>query len=94
MMSTCNRLDLQTLGSQPVMSKNLPDRWSIGHRLCINFSISRANFVTTLRSHLDVSCYFWSTLFNVDVNYSYIYIYELNYSCFLKCIEEILIKYS
>ena len=26
-MSTCNRLDLQTLGSQPVMSKNLPDHW-------------------------------------------------------------------
>ena len=26
-MSTCNRLDLQTLGSQPVMPQNLPDRW-------------------------------------------------------------------
>ena len=26
-MSTCNhRLDLQTLGSQPIMPKNLPDR--------------------------------------------------------------------
>ena len=24
-MSTCNRLDLETLGSQPVMPKNLPD---------------------------------------------------------------------
>ena len=24
-MSTCNRLDLHTLGSQLVMSKNLPD---------------------------------------------------------------------
>ena len=24
-MSTCNRLDLQTLGSQPVMLKNLPE---------------------------------------------------------------------
>jgi hypothetical protein len=24
-MSTCNRLDLQTLGSQPIMPKNLPD---------------------------------------------------------------------
>ena len=29
-MSTCNRLDLQTLGSQPVMSKTIPDHWS-GH---------------------------------------------------------------
>ena len=27
-MSTCNRLDLQTLGSQPVLLKNLPDHWS------------------------------------------------------------------
>ena len=26
-MSTCNRLDFQTLGSQPVMPKNLPDQW-------------------------------------------------------------------
>ena len=26
-MSTCNRLDLQTIGSQPVMPKNLPDHW-------------------------------------------------------------------
>ena len=27
-MSTCNRLDLQTLGTQPIMPKNLPDHWS------------------------------------------------------------------
>jgi hypothetical protein len=26
-MSTCNRLDLQTLGSQPILPKNLPDHW-------------------------------------------------------------------
>ena len=26
-MSTCNQLDLQTLGFQPVMPKNLPDHW-------------------------------------------------------------------
>ena len=26
-MSTCNQLDLKALGSQPVMSKNLPDHW-------------------------------------------------------------------
>ena len=46
----------------------------VEQRLCINFFVSRANFLTTLRSHLDVtcSCYFWSTLFNVDVNYNYI----------------------
>ena len=27
-MSTCNRLDLQTLGSQPFMPKNVPDHCS------------------------------------------------------------------
>jgi hypothetical protein len=27
-MSTCSRLDLQTLGSQPIMPKNLPDHWT------------------------------------------------------------------
>ena len=27
-MSTCNRLDLQTLGSQTIMPSNLPDHWS------------------------------------------------------------------
>ena len=26
-MSTCNCLDLQTLASEPVMPKNLPDHW-------------------------------------------------------------------
>ena len=53
----------------------------VGQRLCINFSISRANFLTTLRSHLDItcSCYFGSSLANVDVHYSYIYL--VNYSC-------------
>ena len=28
-MSTCNQLDLQTLGSLPIMTKNLPDHCSI-----------------------------------------------------------------
>ena len=28
-MSTCNRLDLQTLGSRPIVPKNLPDHWSL-----------------------------------------------------------------
>ena len=32
-MSTCDRLDLQTLGSQQVMQKNLPDHWSRGRTL-------------------------------------------------------------
>jgi hypothetical protein len=29
-MSTCNQLDLPTLGSQPIMPKNLPDHWLAG----------------------------------------------------------------
>ena len=28
-MSTCSWLDLQSLGSQPVMLKNLPDHWAV-----------------------------------------------------------------
>ena len=49
----------------------------VGQRQCINFYISRVNFLTTLCSHLDVTCswYFRSILLNVDVNYSVIYIY-------------------
>jgi hypothetical protein len=39
---------------------------SLGQRLCIKFSDSSANFLTTLRSHLDFSGSFWSSLFNVD----------------------------
>jgi len=38
---------------------------SVGQRLCIDFSVPvPANFLTTLRSHMDVtcSCYFWSSL--------------------------------
>ena len=63
---------------------------SVGQRIYINFSISRANFLTTLHSHFDVtcSCNFGSNLFNVDVNYSYIYLVN-HYSFSLKCIEKI-----
>jgi hypothetical protein len=28
-MSTYNRLDLQTIGFQPIMPKNLPDHWQV-----------------------------------------------------------------
>ena len=31
-MSTCNRLDLQTLGAQPIMPKNLPIAGSVKTR--------------------------------------------------------------
>jgi hypothetical protein len=45
-MSTCNRLDLQTLGSQPVMPKNLPDHWS-SQRI----SFFRSLFNQSARAH-------------------------------------------
>ena len=62
----------------------------VGQRLCINFSVSKANFLTTLRSHLDAtrSCYFWSSLFHVDFKYSYIHL--VNYSCSLKWAASVL----
>ena len=41
-LSTCNRLDLQTLRSQPIMPKNLPD-----HRL----PIGSEEFVEEYTSH-------------------------------------------
>ena len=49
---------------------------SVEHRLCINFYVPRANFLATLHSHLDItcSCCVWSNLFNVNVDYSVIYI--------------------
>ena len=61
-------------------------------RLCINFSVSIVNSLTTLRSHLNVSCYFWSNLFNVDVNYSYMLI--IYCSDYLKCIGKDLVNYT
>jgi len=58
-----------------------------GQQLCIDFFVSRANFLIILRSHLDVTCLYsiLSSLFNVDVNYNYIY--KFNYKCSLKYIE-------
>ena len=58
----------------------------VGQRLCINFFVSSENFLITLRSHFNVTCsfYFWLSLLNVDVNYS----------CFLNCIEKNLVKYN
>ena len=34
-MSTCNRVDLQTLGSQPIMPKNLPDHCLRAELTCV-----------------------------------------------------------
>ena len=55
--------------------------WFIGsvckQRQCINLSVPGVNFLSTLHSHLNVSCYFWSNWFNMDVNYSYILIFYI-----------------
>ena len=60
---------------------------SVGQRLCIDFSVLEVNFLTTLRSHLDITCsfYFWSNLLNVGANYNYIYCYLVNDSYFGSC---------
>jgi len=65
---------------------------SLGQRLCIDFSVPvPANFLTTLRSHLDVtcSCYFWFSL-RINVMYSCSFSWEktepqgiLPFSCFV-----------
>ena len=38
-MSTCNRLDLQTLGSQPIMPKNLPDNWHVHFKVFAHINV-------------------------------------------------------
>jgi hypothetical protein len=50
-MSTCNWLELQTLGSQPVMPKNLPDHWC--H---INKKPMHASFQACQCSWFSVNC--------------------------------------
>ena len=59
-MSSCNRLDLQTLGSQPIMSKHLPDHCvSVYTTHCLPFlkylSVARTR-LTIHRSVLDKFC--------------------------------------
>ena len=49
-MSTCNRLDLQTLGSQPIMPKNLPDH---RHTQC-------SPFILEFNLYTDFDLYFTS----------------------------------
>ena len=57
-MSTCNRLDLQTLGSQPIMPKNLPDRclepfpWCRGARVHIVMVLGAISGATLYRPSL------------------------------------------
>ena len=39
-MSTCNRLHLQTLGSQLVMLENLPDLWGQASLIYVNLTLA------------------------------------------------------
>ena len=59
-MSTCNRLDLQTLGSPPIVPKNLPDHCSnipiiisqsLGHH-----SVSRLCFLSKREEGIMLLC--------------------------------------
>jgi hypothetical protein len=69
-MSTCNWLHLQTLESQPVMPKNLPDHWLLLH------SILR---------HLDSTTHFTSTGFSsVDYTFHIYYDYNAHTTIFFK----------
>ena len=45
MMSTCNRLDLQTLGSQPIMPKNLPNHWLVLCRWCLQWNMMKLSWI-------------------------------------------------
>ena len=66
----------------------------VGQKLCIVFFFfSKANFLTTLRSYLDVICfyYFWSNLLKINVNYDYIYMVYC--SCFIKSIDKNIVNY-
>ena len=59
-MSTCNRLDLQTLGSQPVnMPKNLPDHWPV---LSCGDGTSKSMHLQRIKHILDWSVLAGSTL--------------------------------
>ena len=63
----------------------------IGQRLWINFSISRANFLTNFCSHLDVTCWVVLATFGpILLKWMLIIvIYLVNYSSSLKCFEQI-----
>ena len=79
-MSTCNWLDLQTLGSQLVMPKNLPDHCSrhrhghfnIGHDLTLNLgSYPLLNKI----SYIKVA---WLLLMKVTPHLDLDYIYKIS----------------
>ena len=59
-MSTCNRLDLQTLGSQPVMPKNLPDHCGKGNKYGSGRILSTAD-----HSVDKVNSYLITTILNI-----------------------------
>ena len=48
-MSTCKQLDLQTLGSQPIMPKNFPNHWTKTPTTKMNY-YNRTNRLQTKQS--------------------------------------------
>ena len=55
-MSTCNRLDLQTLGYRLVMPKNLPEHWYVGP--IVHYFNSTCNFGCLIGLKIVVFGYF------------------------------------
>jgi hypothetical protein len=55
-MSTCNRLELQTLGSQPIMPKNLPDHWMVHYSLKHIHDSSKVEILEPNLPHGQTSC--------------------------------------
>ena len=65
-MWTCNRLDLQTLGFQLIMPKNLPDHWTEPHLAIASGvgSIPHWAILVTLAMILPNICYGVTNLVN------------------------------
>ena len=51
---------------------------SVGQRLCINFFVSTANFLITLRSHLDDTCSCYFDPLYLMWMFTIVYIYEIS----------------
>ena len=59
-MSICNRLDLETQGSRPMMPKNIPGHWAprLKNVTCINWPKKNIQFLT----FYNFKCRLWSRL--------------------------------
>ena len=67
-MSTCNQLDLQTLGSQPtIMPKNLPDQCSRLNLISSLWIIKKKLWWTCLQLLTVWTLLAWNSLLNLDL---------------------------